>query len=68
MHTTASIRDTADLRRDCCKVREAIKAPGFGERRTALLQDIAIVTGSTFFAKYLGMGVASATLDTLVIK
>jgi chaperonin GroEL (HSP60 family) len=43
----------------------AIKAPGFGERRKALLQDIAIVTGSTFLAKDLGMGAASATLDTL---
>ena len=43
----------------------AIKAPGFGERRKALLQDIAIVTGSTFLAKDLGMGVASATLDAL---
>ena len=29
----------------------AIKAPGFGERRKALLQDIAIVTGAEFIAK-----------------
>ena len=43
----------------------AIKAPGFGERRKALLQDIAIVTGSTFLAKDLGMGAGSATLDAL---
>ena len=43
----------------------AIKAPGFGERRKALLQDIAIVTGSTFLAKDLGMGAASATMETL---
>ena len=43
----------------------AIKAPGFGERRKSLLQDIAIVTGSTFLAKDLGMGAASATLDAL---
>ena len=35
----------------------AIKAPGFGERRKALLQDIAIVTGSEFVAKDLGMKV-----------
>eukprot|EP00955_Chlamydomonas_euryale_P081346 363564-Chlamydomonas_euryale.AAC.15 len=33
----------------------AIKAPGFGERRKALLQDIAIVTGADFIAKDLGM-------------
>jgi chaperonin GroEL (HSP60 family) len=35
----------------------AIKAPGFGERRKALLQDIAIVTGAEFIAKDLGMKV-----------
>lgn len=35
----------------------AIKAPGFGERRKALLQDIAIVTGAEFVAKDLGMTV-----------
>ena len=35
----------------------AIKAPGFGERRKALLQDIAIVTGAEFVAKDLGMKV-----------
>jgi len=43
----------------------AIKAPGFGERRKSLLQDIAIVTGSTFLAKDLGLGVKSATIDAL---
>ena len=39
----------------------AIKAPGFGERRKALLQDIAIVTGAEFVAKDLGMKVGGAT-------
>jgi chaperonin GroL len=43
----------------------AIKAPGFGERRKSLLQDIAIVTGAEFIAKDLGMSVDSATLDQL---
>lgn len=43
----------------------AIKAPGFGERRKSLLQDIAIITGSTFLAKDLGLGVASAAMDCL---
>ena len=37
----------------------AIKAPGFGERRKALLQDIAIVTGAEFIAKDLGMKVGT---------
>ena len=43
----------------------AIKAPGFGERRKSLLQDIAIVTGAEFIAKDLGMSVDAATLDQL---
>jgi chaperonin GroL len=43
----------------------AVKAPGFGERRKALLQDIAIVTGAEYVAKDLGMKVETATLDQL---
>lgn len=43
----------------------AIKAPGFGERRKALLQDIAIVTGAEFIAKDLGMKVETTTLEQL---
>ncbi len=43
----------------------AIKAPGFGERRKSLLQDIAIVTGSEFIAKDLGMKVEEVSLDML---
>jgi chaperonin GroEL (HSP60 family) len=34
-----------------------MQAPGFGERRKALLQDIAIVTGAEFIARDLGMKV-----------
>lgn len=34
-----------------------VQAPGFGERRKALLQDIAIVTGAEFIARDLGMKV-----------
>ncbi|CAA7390807.1 unnamed protein product [Spirodela intermedia] len=43
----------------------AIKAPGFGERRKALLQDIAIVTGAEFLAKDLGLLVEKATVEQL---
>jgi len=43
----------------------AIKAPGFGERRKSLLQDIAIVTGAEFIAKDLGMKVESAVVEQL---
>lgn len=41
----------------------AVKAPGFGERRKALLQDIAIVTGAEFVAKDLGMTVDAVELE-----
>ena len=43
----------------------AIKAPGFGERRKALLQDIAIVTGATYLATDLGLSVETATAEDL---
>lgn len=43
----------------------AIKAPGFGERRKSLLQDIAIVTGAEFIAKDLGMKVDQAVVEQL---
>eukprot|EP01018_Ginkgo_biloba_P029793 Gb_32466 [translate_table: standard] len=43
----------------------AIKAPGFGERRKALLQDIAIMTGADFLAGDLGMKVENASVEQL---
>lgn len=43
----------------------AIKAPGFGERRKALLQDIAIVTGAEFVAKDLGMKLEDVQIEQL---
>lgn len=43
----------------------AIKAPGFGERRKALLQDIAIMTGAEFIATDLGMKVENTEVDQL---
>lgn len=43
----------------------AVKAPGFGERRKALLQDIAIVTGAEFVAKDLGLAVETTEVDQL---
>ncbi|VAH40874.1 unnamed protein product [Triticum turgidum subsp. durum] len=43
----------------------AIKAPSFGERRKAVLQDIAIVTGAEYLAKDLGLLVENATVDQL---
>ncbi|KAI4986923.1 hypothetical protein ZWY2020_019553 [Hordeum vulgare] len=45
----------------------AIKAPGFGERRKALLQDIAIVTGAEFQAKDLGQLIEQTTVEQLGI-
>lgn len=45
----------------CC----AVKAPGFGERRKAMLQDIAILTGGTFISEELGMKLENAQLKDL---
>ena len=43
----------------------AVKAPGFGDRRKAMLQDIAILTGGQVIAEETGMKVENATLDML---
>ena len=43
----------------------AVKAPGFGERRKAMLQDIAILTGGTFISEELGIKLENVTLDML---
>jgi chaperonin GroEL len=43
----------------------AIKAPGFGDRRKAMLEDIAILTGGTVITEELGRKLESATLDDL---
>jgi len=43
----------------------SVKAPGFGDRRKAMLQDIAILTGGTVITEELGLKVENATLDML---
>jgi len=43
----------------------AVKAPGFGERRKAMLQDIAILTGGTAITEDLGIKLESVDLDML---
>jgi chaperonin GroEL len=43
----------------------AVKAPGFGDRRKAMLQDIAILTGGTVVTEELGRKLESVTLDDL---
>ena len=43
----------------------AVKAPGFGDRRKAMLQDIAILTKGTVISSELGMELDKATLDDL---
>lgn len=45
----------------CC----AVKAPGFGERRKAMLEDIAILTGGTFLSEELGVKLENVSLDML---
>ena len=43
----------------------AVKAPGFGDRRKAMLQDIAILTGATVISEEVGRKLDSATLEDL---
>ena len=45
--------------------RAAVKAPGFGDRRKAMLQDIAILTGGQVISEDLGMKLESVTMDML---
>ncbi len=43
----------------------AVKAPGFGERRKAMLQDMAILTGATVISEEIGLKLENATVDLL---
>lgn len=43
----------------------AVKAPGFGDRRKAMLEDLAIVTGAQLISEELGMSVETMTIDML---
>ena len=45
----------------------AVKAPGFGDRRKAMLEDIAILTGGTVISEELGMSLEKATIEDLGI-
>jgi chaperonin GroEL len=43
----------------------AVKAPGFGDRRKAMLQDIAVLTGGTLISEEVGMTIEKVSLATL---
>merc|ERR1712065_51996 len=43
----------------------AVKAPGFGDRRKAMLEDIAILTGGTVVSEDLGIDLENVTLDMM---
>jgi len=43
----------------------AVKAPGFGDRRKAMLEDIAVLTGGTVIAEEVGLDLKEVTLDML---
>nr|CAA6829377.1 MAG: Heat shock protein 60 family chaperone GroEL [uncultured Thiotrichaceae bacterium] len=43
----------------------AVKAPGFGDRRKAMLQDLAILTGATVISEEVGMSLDSVSMDDL---
>jgi chaperonin GroEL len=46
-------------------VSVAVKAPGFGDRRKAMLQDIAILTGATVISEEVGLKLENVTVDML---
>jgi chaperonin GroEL len=43
----------------------AVKAPGFGDRRKAMLEDIAVLTGATVISEEVGLSLEGATVDDL---
>src|SRR5690348_8230246 len=43
----------------------AVKAPGFGDRRKAMLQDIAVLTGASVISEEVGLTLEKATIDSL---
>ena len=43
----------------------AVKAPGFGDRRKAMMQDLAVLTGGTFFSEDLGRSLESIDLSEM---
>nr|MCR4842406.1 chaperonin GroEL [Eubacterium sp.] len=43
----------------------AVKAPGYGDRRKAMLEDIAILTGGTVISEEVGLNLADATMEML---
>ncbi|ATP51877.1 chaperonin GroEL [Pseudomonas kermanshahensis] len=43
----------------------AVKAPGFGDRRKAMLQDIAVLTGGTVISEEIGLSLETATIEHL---
>jgi chaperonin GroEL len=43
----------------------AVKAPGFGDRRKAMLQDIAVLTGATVISEEVGLKLENTTIDLL---
>src|SRR6478736_3318771 len=43
----------------------AVKAPGFGDRRKAMLQDIAVLTGGTVISEEVGLSIEKATVNDL---
>ncbi len=43
----------------------AVKAPGFGDRRKAMLEDIAVLTGGTVISEEIGLSLETATLEQL---
>ena len=43
----------------------AVRAPGYGERRKGMLQDIAILTGATLITEDMGLKIENVSIDDL---
>ncbi|QOG39773.1 molecular chaperone GroEL [Neisseria gonorrhoeae] len=63
----SNIRDLLPVLEQVAKAMKtvAVKAPGFGDRRKAMLQDIAILTGGVVISEEVGLSLEKATLDDL---
>src|SRR5262249_21991641 len=62
---TISANGDAEIGRFSMKKVGAVKAPGFGDRRKAMLEDIAILTGGTMVSADLGIKLENVTINML---
>ena len=65
-HILAAVAEARGLNSNTGKrATQAVKAPGFGDRRKDMLRDIAILTGGTVISEEVGIELKDATMDML---